>query len=206
MHRYSITSSALVSSVGGTVRPSDAAVFKLIAKVNLVGSLVDFGTKAQLVALPPKRLNLSGRNDMTVTAILSRKGNDVFTIEPVADLASAAKILVERRIGALVVTGDDNRVDGIVSERTIVRACAERGVKALAVTVAEVMTRDVVTCGLTDTVSEIMERMTDGRFRHVPVVEQGRLAGIVSIGDVVKWRLHEMKHESAAMRDYIRTA
>jgi CBS domain-containing protein len=80
------------------------------------------------------------------------------------------------------------------------------GRKALAVPVAEVMTRKVVTCGLANTVSEIMERMTAGKFRHVPVVEQGRLAGIVSIGDVVKWRLDEMKHESAALRDYICTA
>jgi CBS domain-containing protein len=143
---------------------------------------------------------------MTVTAILSRKGNNVFTIKADTGLADAAKILVDRRIGALVVVGVDNRVDGIVNERNIVRAFSERGVKALAATVAEVMTRDVVTCGLADTVNEIMERMTDGKFRHLPVVEQGRLAGIVSIGDVVKWRLHEMKHESAAMRDYIRTA
>ena len=144
---------------------------------------------------------------MTVTAILSHKGSDVLTIEPAADLAAAARLLVERRIGALVVTGVDNRVVGILSERNIVRAFAERGAKALAVPVAEVMTRTVVTCGLAETVSEIMERMTAGKFRHVPVVdEQGRLAGIVSIGDVVKWRLDEMKHESGALRDYIRTA
>jgi CBS domain-containing protein len=143
---------------------------------------------------------------MTVKAILSRKGRDVLTIEPAADLAAAANLLVERRIGALVVTGIDNRMVGILSERNIVRAFAERGAKALAVPVAEVMTRKVVSCGLADTVSEIMERMTAGKFRHMPVVEQGRLAGIVSIGDVVKWRLDEMKHESAALRDYIRTA
>jgi CBS domain-containing protein len=143
---------------------------------------------------------------MTVKAILSRKGSDVLTIEPAAELAAAARLLAERRLGALVVTGVDNRVVGILSERDIVRALAERGAKTLAVPVAEVMTRKVVTCGLADTVSEIMERMTAGKFRHVPVVEQGRLAGIVSIGDVVKWRLHEMEHESAALRDYIRTA
>jgi CBS domain-containing protein len=143
---------------------------------------------------------------MTVKAILSRKGSDVFTIEPAADLTAAAKVLVERRIGALVVTGVDNRVVGILSERNIVRALVERGAKALAVPVAEVMTRNVGTCGMNETVIEIMARMTAGKFRHVPVVEQGRLAGIVSIGDVVKWRLDEMTHESAALREYIATA
>ena len=143
---------------------------------------------------------------MTVTAILSGKGNDVFTIKPEATLADAAKILVDRRIGALVVVGVDNRVEGIINERNIVRAFAERGVKALSASVAEVMTLNVVTCGLADTVSEIMERMTDSKFRHLPVVEQGRLAGIVSIGDVVKSRVEEIDHEAEALRDYIQTA
>ena len=144
---------------------------------------------------------------MTVKAILSHKGSDVITIEPAADLAAAARVLVERRIGALVVTGVDKRVIGILSERNIVRALAERGAESLAVPVAEVMTRKVVTCGLDETVIEIMARMTAGKFRHVPVVdEQDRLAGIVSIGDVVKWRLDEMNHESVALREYIATA
>jgi CBS domain-containing protein len=143
---------------------------------------------------------------MTVQAMLARKGNDVLTIEPTADLASAVKILSERRIGALVVTGADHRVIGIISERDIVRVLGERGSQALAVPVAEVMTRRVVTCGSKETISEIMERMTAGKFRHVPVVEDERLIGIISIGDVVKSRLQEMEHESAALRDYIRTA
>ena len=86
------------------------------------------------------------------------------------------------------------------------RAFAERGLKAHAASVAEVMTLNVVTCGLADTVVDVMEQMTDGKFRHLPVVEQGRLAGIVSIGDVVKWRLHEMKRESGVMHDYISAA
>jgi CBS domain-containing protein len=143
---------------------------------------------------------------MTVQAMLARKGNDVLTIEPTADLSSAVKILSERRIGALVVTGADHRVIGIISERDIVRVLGERGSQALAVPVAEVMTRRVVTCGSKETISEIMERMTAGKFRHVPVVEDERLIGIISIGDVVKSRLQEMEHESAALRDYIRTA
>jgi CBS domain-containing protein len=143
---------------------------------------------------------------MTVQAILARKGGDVLTIEPAADLASAVKILSERRIGALVVTGADRRVVGIISERDIVRTLGQRGAEAFGVPVSEVMTRRVVTCSTRDTVSEIMERMTAGKFRHVPVVEQDRLAGIISIGDVVKYRLEEMEHESEVLHDYIRTA
>ena len=143
---------------------------------------------------------------MTVKAILSRKGNDVVTAEPTATLGDAVKILGERRIGAVVVTGADRRIVGILSERDIVRALAAKGTAALDAPIAEVMTRKVTTCGLQETVSEIMERMTDGKFRHVPVIEQGRLSGIISIGDVVKSRVEEMEQESAALRDYIRTA
>ena len=143
---------------------------------------------------------------MTVQAILSRKGSDVLTIEPTADLAAAVKILSERRIGALVVTGADRRVVGIISERDVVRTLGQRGSDAFNVPVAEVMTRRVVTCGARDTVADIMERMTAGKFRHVPVVEQDRLAGIISIGDVVKWRLEEVQHETEVLHDYIRTA
>jgi CBS domain-containing protein len=116
------------------------------------------------------------------------------------------KLLAERRIGALVVTGADRRIVGILSERDVVRTLAERGSGVLNEPIADVMTRKVVTCGQSETVCEIMERMTDGKFRHVPVVEQGRLIGIISIGDVVKLRLEEMEKESAALHDYIRTA
>jgi CBS domain-containing protein len=143
---------------------------------------------------------------MTVRAILSRKGNDVATIEPNAPLAAAMKILAERRIGALVITGADQRIVGILSERDIVRTLAERGPVALDKPLADVMTRKVVTCSQSETVCEIMERMSSGKFRHVPVVEQGRLIGIVSIGDIVKSRLEEMEREQAALHDYIRTA
>jgi len=143
---------------------------------------------------------------MTVKAILSRKGNDVAIVEPNATLVAAMKILAQRRIGALVITGADQRIVGILSERDIVRTLAERGPNALNEPVADVMTRKVVTCSQSETVIEIMERMTAGKFRHVPVVEQSRLVGIVSIGDVVKSRLEEMERESAALHDYIRTA
>ena len=143
---------------------------------------------------------------MTVKTILSTKGNGVVTIEPTATLAAAIRILAEHRIGALVVLGADRRVIGIVSERDIVRALSEQGASALNEPAAQVMTRAVVTCGESDTVSAIMERMTTGKFRHVPVLEQDRLVGIVSIGDAVKHRLIEMEAESAALRDYIQTA
>jgi CBS domain-containing protein len=143
---------------------------------------------------------------MTVKAILSLKGKDVLTIEPAATLAAAAKLLAERRIGAVMVTGVDGRVAGILSERDIVRALAERGADVLDERVDRVMTRKVVTCTEAETIASIMERMTAGKFRHLPVVDQGHLIGIVSIGDVVKYRLREIETESQALREYILTA
>ena len=143
---------------------------------------------------------------MTVKAILSRKGSDVVTIAPTANLTDAVKLLAERRIGAVLVTGPDSRVAGILSERDIVRAVAERGHAALEENVGAVMTRKVTTCTEADTIAVIMERMTEGKFRHMPVVDQGKLVGVISIGDVVKWRVGEIEGESAALREYIATA
>jgi len=143
---------------------------------------------------------------MTVKAILSRKGNDVLTIDPNATLAAAIKLLAERKIGAVVITGADRQVIGILSERDIVRSFAANGPAALDQQVGQVMTRKVMTCDEAETVSSLMERMTQGKFRHLPVVERGRLAGIISIGDVVKYRLEEMEKESSALREYILTA
>ncbi len=143
---------------------------------------------------------------MNVKTILSLKGNQVTTIDPNATLETAVAVLAKHRIGALVVLGADQRVIGILSERDIVRTLAELGASALSTPLAQVMTRKVVTCSDTETVAGIMERMTIGKFRHVPVVENERLVGIVSIGDVVKHRLSEIEHESAALRDYIQTA
>ena len=143
---------------------------------------------------------------MTVKAILSAKGGNVVIIEPNTNVLAAAKLLAERRIGALVVTGPDHRVVGIVSERDIVQRLAAQGPAALELPLTDVMTRKVMTCTPADTISSEMERMTEGKFRHLPVVEQGRLTGIVSIGDVVKHRLQEMEREQSALRDYIQTA
>jgi CBS domain-containing protein len=143
---------------------------------------------------------------MTVKAILSAKGSDVTTTEPAATLESGIRILAERGIGALVVLGADHQVIGILSERDIVRALAELGAAALTEPLARVMTRKISTCTLSESVNSIMEQMTAGKFRHVPVVEQERLVGIVSIGDVIKHRLMETEREFEALHDYIQTA
>jgi CBS domain-containing protein len=143
---------------------------------------------------------------MTVSVILAGKGRDVASIEPNATLAGAIAMLAEKRIGALLILGADRRVIGVLSERDIVRALAERGAEVLGEPVSRTMTRNVSTCTEKETISSIMERMTEGKFRHVPVVEQGHLVGIVSIGDVVKHRVREMEQDSAAMHDYILSA
>jgi CBS domain-containing protein len=143
---------------------------------------------------------------MTVSTILADKGRDVFTIDPGTNLADAAQLLTEKRIGAALILGADRRVVGIISERDIVRALAERGAAVLAEPVSQTMTRQVETCNEREPISSIMERMTDGKFRHVPVVEQGRLVGIVSIGDVVKHRVQQIERETAEMREYILSA
>ena len=109
---------------------------------------------------------------MTVKAILSVKGTEVLTIEPTTNLAAAAKLLAERKIGALVVTGPDQRVVGIVSERDIVQELAAHGAAALDLPLTEVMTRKVMTCSASDTISSVMERMTAGKFRHLPVIDR----------------------------------
>lgn len=145
---------------------------------------------------------------MNVKTILAAKnlGGDVICIEPTADLASAARLLAKHGIGAVLIRGAGGRLSGILSERDIVRAVSEGGADALGLSVGQVMTRNVATCSEVDTVAELMERMTAGKFRHLPVLRDGELVGLVSIGDVVKQRLKEIERESEAMRDYIRSA
>ena len=143
---------------------------------------------------------------MTVATILAAKGHDVVTIEPSASLADAAKLLAEKRIGAVLILGADRRIAGILSERDIVRAIGERGADVLNEPVSVAMTRKVSTCNETELVSNIMERMSAGKFRHMPVVDQGQPIGMISIGDVVKHRLQAMEQDSVAMRDYILTS
>jgi len=143
---------------------------------------------------------------MNVGIILAEKGRETFTIDPNASLAEAVSLLAAKRIGAALILGPDRRIAGIISERDVVRALAERGAAALDEPVSRTMTRKVETCNESETVANIMERMTAGKFRHMPVVDQGRLVGVVSIGDIVKHRVQQMEHESVAMRDYIMTA
>ena len=143
---------------------------------------------------------------MIVKAILSAKGTGVITIEPTATLDAAVKTLAKHRIGALLVLGPDRRAIGILSERDIVRALAEHGAGVLTQPLGQIMTRKVVTCSQSDTCEMLMQRMTTGKFRHLPVVEQERVIGVVSIGDVVKHRVQEMEQEQAALKDYIQTA
>jgi len=140
---------------------------------------------------------------MNVEAILRAKGSNVATIPPDSTVAAAVRELKTRGIGALLVSEDGRRVAGILSERDIVHALAEHGAGLLALPVDRLMTRKVVTCVPEDTVSELMARMTQHRFRHLPVVKDGVLIGIVSIGDLVKNRIEEVEFEANSLRSFI---
>jgi CBS domain-containing protein len=142
---------------------------------------------------------------MTVRAILDSKGHHILSVEPEAKLSAAVKILGERKIGAVLVMSK-GRIEGILSERDIVRVLSERGGTVLDEAVSEVMTRKVISCRQSDTVAAIMETMTTGKFRHLPVVDGDRVVGLISIGDIVKWRVQEYENEQEALRQYIKTA
>jgi CBS domain-containing protein len=142
---------------------------------------------------------------MTVRAILDSKGHQIVSIEPDIKLSDAVKILSERRIGAVLVI-KNQRIEGILSERDIVRVLGARGAAVLDEPVSETMTRKVMSCREVDTVAAIMEQMTSGKFRHLPVIEGEQIVGLISIGDVVKWRVMEYEREQEALRDYIKTA
>jgi CBS domain-containing protein len=142
---------------------------------------------------------------MTVRAILDSKGHQIQSVEPEAKLSAAIRTLAERKIGAVLVMGK-GRIEGILSERDIVRVLGERGADVLDEPVSAVMTRKVISCKQSDTVSAIMEMMTLGKFRHLPVVEDGRVVGLISIGDIVKWRVREYESEQEALREYIKSA
>ena len=140
---------------------------------------------------------------MLVRHIVSVSGADVATTRPDATIADAAKLLKERNVGALVITTEDGRLAGILSERDLVRGLPDHGADLLALKVKDRMTAEVTTCTPDDRVDAIMKLMTDGCFRHLPVVEEGKLVGIVSIGDVVKSRLEELESETTTLREYI---
>ncbi|HWD29474.1 MAG TPA: CBS domain-containing protein [Rhizomicrobium sp.] len=140
---------------------------------------------------------------MLVKHILGDKGREVIAIATDATLSEAARLLARKRIGAVVVRDASGALAGILSERDVVRAVADGSVAALARPVSAYMTRAVATCAECDTVQDIMEMMTIGRFRHVPVLDNGLVTGIVSIGDIVKTRIEETVQEAASLREYI---
>ncbi len=140
---------------------------------------------------------------MNVTHLLAVKGSDVATIDRSRTLHDAVAMLRERGIGALVVASADQRPLGMISERDVVRAIAQDGVGVMEHPVETVMSRDVVTCTEATTVDELMSTMTERRIRHVPVVAQGRLVGLVSIGDVVKARVTELEIARRELLDYV---
>lgn len=140
---------------------------------------------------------------MNVAAILKGKGRAVATARSETPLQVVVEKLTAKRIGAIVVVGANGAVAGIISERDIIRAIAEKGAECLGQPVSEFMTRQVVICSEADTLDQLMATMTAGRFRHIPVVEDGTLAGIVSIGDVVKHHIAEVEMEASALRTYL---
>jgi CBS domain-containing protein len=140
-----------------------------------------------------------------ISTILRNKGHDVTTIDPDATLQAACDLLAARRIGAALVLDGDGRAVGVLSERDVVRAVAEQGAAALTMTVRERMSSPVQTCDPTDGIDRVMAFMTDHRIRHLPVVEDGVLIGIVSIGDVVKLRVDTLESETRALTEYITT-
>jgi CBS domain-containing protein len=141
---------------------------------------------------------------MTVRKIIEGKRiQSVVTITPSDTVAAAADVLAKYGIGAVMVSRDGSVVDGILSERDIVRALAARGPACLQLSVSDIMTPEVIGCHPEDTPTSVMKRMTDGRFRHMPVIDDGRMIGVISIGDVVKARIDEIQHENVALTDMI---
>lgn len=140
---------------------------------------------------------------MNVSAILKHKGRDVETVSPNDTIMHATDALARRKIGAVVVVDDGKKVQGILSERDIIRVLAKSGPQILSGSVSSVMTKAVISCTESDTLDQLMSAMTTGRFRHLPVTRDGSLVGIVSIGDVVKYHLAEIEMEASAMKEYI---
>jgi CBS domain-containing protein len=142
---------------------------------------------------------------MRISDVIRAKGNAVVTVEPQMDVRTLLGVLAEHGIGAVVVSSDGTTVEGIVSERDVVRALADRGATVISEPVSAIMTGDVKTCPPDAPVVDLMRTMTEGRFRHVPVVSGGKLAGIVSIGDIVKNRVGELETERDSLSRYITT-
>jgi CBS domain-containing protein len=159
----------------------------------------------QISALRESAVTQLNRGDeiMLIAQILAGKGRDVVSTRPDATIAEVAGLLKARRIGAVVVTDANDELCGIISERDLARGLADHGAGLLQMQVAELMTAEVVTCAPDDGIDKLMQQMTEGRFRHLPVVQDGRMIGIISIGDVVKHRLQELEAEAHLLHDYI---
>ena len=142
---------------------------------------------------------------MQVATILATKGRSVVTVKAGTSIPEIAQLLKSKKIGAAVVTDDGGHVAGIISERDLVHGLARHGVRLLDMRVGELMTRDVQTCGVDLDIDDVMKVMTESRIRHLPVVEGGTLAGIISIGDVVKYRLDALEDEANQLKRYIAT-
>ena len=140
---------------------------------------------------------------MNISSILANKGNNVITADPDSPLGSISKTLADNRIGAIVVLDGGEKVCGIVSERDIVRQIASGGAGALDQPVSACMTRKVISCDGQSTIDEVMGIMTRHKFRHIPVIEGGKLVGIISIGDVVKHKIEQAEREAAELKQYI---
>ena len=149
---------------------------------------------------------INGRtSNMLVSDLIKEKGAGVITTRPATTVSEVADIMASKRIGAVVVTELDDKVVGIISERDIVNGLSKSGANLLKLPVSDVMTRDVFTCATTEDVNQLRREMTNRRARHIPIVEEGKLIGIISIGDIVKNRLDELESETQQMRDYIAT-
>jgi CBS domain-containing protein len=140
---------------------------------------------------------------MLIRQILAAKGSDVISTRPDATIAEVAKLLKEKRIGAVVVIDRGGKLSGIISERDIARGIAVHGAKLQDLKVRELMTAEVISCSPDDGLQKLMQIMTEGRFRHLPVIQDGKMLGIISIGDVVKHRLQELEQETHMLQDYI---
>lgn len=140
---------------------------------------------------------------MKVKAMLSAKESKVVTARPDATVATAINLLKQKKIGALVISDDGNRIQGILSERDVVRALVDHGGDLLKMPVSDLMTRAVKTCSLDANIHDVMSEMTNSRIRHLPVLDDGKLCGVISIGDVVKNRLDELEAETTVLREYI---
>lgn len=140
---------------------------------------------------------------MHVAAVLKRKGNRIVSAAPADTVAAIARLLTEHRIGAVLVVEEDGRPVGILSERDIVRAIARDGASALSRPASDLMTRELITGQPTDTVADLMAVMTDRRIRHIPILEEGRIVGVISIGDVVKARIDDAELEVESLRGFV---